>query len=69
MHEGGYPSWADARRRIQDKTSGAREHLARRPDDPGAPEHENDVSPARAIFGWGILCAAVAGVVAVWLLV
>jgi hypothetical protein len=53
MHEGGYPSWADARRRIQNKTVGARDHLAKRPDDSVVPgnlgeaDHEDDLDASR----------------------
>jgi hypothetical protein len=68
MHEGGYPSWSDARRRVQDKTVGARDHLAKRPDDPGVSEERDDLSEARAIFGWLLLVLALVGVALVYFL-
>jgi hypothetical protein len=48
--------------------------MRRRPDDPGRPgnlgeaEHEDDLSEARAIFGWLLLVLALAGVAVVWVL-
>jgi hypothetical protein len=69
MSEGGYPSWDDARRRVQSKTVGARDHLAKRPDDPVVPdnlgeaEHEDDLGAARGmLIGFGIAVAFWAGV-------
>lgn len=40
----------------------------RRPDDPGAHEERDDLSAARAIFGWLLLVLAIAGIAAVWVL-
>ena len=40
----------------------------RRPDDPGAQEHRDDLFEARAILGWPLLVLAIAGIAAVYLL-
>jgi hypothetical protein len=42
--------------------------MRRRPDDPGVSEERDDLSEARAIFGWLLLVLALAGVALVYFL-